>query len=336
MSRTDFSLLTVRQQREYMHNIALRALDSYQLAEPHLKLLNPGFNYTYRVDTADGTKFALRINVNSRRSRENLQAEVHWINDLGSATVAWVPLPQENRSGELITYVDPNDGAPFPAVLYSWLPGSDMGRGATPERWYVAGATMARLHQHSTDVVLPPDASLPLLKSVTWGTEDRLHPSFIAAPSGDAELLREVWEQCATVMDRVWKGQKGQPIHADLHGGNMKWYRGRLAVFDFDDSGWGLPIQDLAISSYYIRDEVECEVALHEGYQSVQPLPTVKPDDYEWLVAHRNLLLLNDLLSSVTSELRQMIPRYTETTIARIRQFLATGTYRHRIDNQPS
>ncbi|WP_432804233.1 phosphotransferase [Deinococcus taeanensis] len=30
-------------------------------------------------------------------------------------------------------------------------------------------------------------------------------------------------------------------MYADLHSGNLRWCRGRLSVFDFDDSGLGLP-----------------------------------------------------------------------------------------------
>ena len=44
-------------------------------------------------------------------------------------------------------------------------------------------------------------------------------------------------------------------LHADLHNSNLKWCRGRLYVFDFDDSAIGVPMQDLAISAYYLRDE---------------------------------------------------------------------------------
>jgi Ser/Thr protein kinase RdoA (MazF antagonist) len=323
--------LSERAQRAYMRNVALDALSHYKLDDARVTLINAGFNYSYRIDTAAGEKYALRVNVNSRRSLGNLRAEVSWVEELGTSTSLWVARPQMNRDNEVITFAGLDGDNSFATVLYSWLPGSDLNKAPSPERWYAVGAAMAKLHNHSRDWTLPSAASVPRLDSVTWGAEDRLHGGLVSAPADDLAMLRDTWDQCASVLQRLWGNETGQLIHADLHGWNMKWYRGRLSIFDFDDCGWGLPLQDLTVTSYYIRDTMEFEEALLEGYRSVAALPIFSQDDYEWLVAHRNLMLLNDVVSSVTKEIQQIVPRYTEATVKKIRLFLETGVYRHTL-----
>ena len=58
---------------------------------------------TFRVDTADGCTFSLRINVNSRRSLANIGAEIAWLAALATDTDLVVPVPQRTRGGALYT-----------------------------------------------------------------------------------------------------------------------------------------------------------------------------------------------------------------------------------------
>ena len=77
-----FEDLSTAAQVARIRRTAFAALADYPLEVARLRLLNHGFNTTYRVDTTDGRRFALRINVNSRRSPQNLAAEVAWLTAL--------------------------------------------------------------------------------------------------------------------------------------------------------------------------------------------------------------------------------------------------------------
>ena len=129
----------------------------------------------------------------------------------------------------------------------------------------------------------------------------------------------------------MFGGAHRQLLHADLHVWNLKWYRGRLAGFDFDDCGIGVPAQDLAISAYYLRDDTEQEAALLEGYAQVQPLPAFTNPQFEAQVAGRNLVLLNDVIVSINAEYRAMMPRYVANTVTKLRHYLDTGEFRHDV-----
>jgi Ser/Thr protein kinase RdoA (MazF antagonist) len=123
-----------------------------------------------------------------------------------------------------------------------------------------------------------------------------------------------------------------QPLHADLHLGNIKWHRRQLYVFDFDDSGMGLPVQDLAMAAYYLRPAAHLEDALLEGYSDVAELPSYSSAQYEAVVASRNIVLLNDIVATANADFRALLPTYVPNTIVKLRNYLETGVYRHDVD----
>jgi Ser/Thr protein kinase RdoA (MazF antagonist) len=90
-------------------------------------------------------------------------------------------------------------------------------------------------------------------------------------------------------------------------------------------------VQDLAISAYYLRDDAGQEAALLEGYQEVQPLPAFTPEQYEAMVASRNLVLLNDVLTTTNAEWLAMLQRYIPDSITRLRAYLDTGVFRREV-----
>jgi Ser/Thr protein kinase RdoA (MazF antagonist) len=126
----------------------------------------------------------------------------------------------------------------------------------------------------------------------------------------------------------MYDGAPVRPLHADLHGGNLKWHEGRLAVFDFDDCGLGLPALDLAVAAFYLRgNDPALERALTAGYVETASLPDVDPAHFEAMVAARQLLLANSLLATSTAELRREAGLYLGVTVGRMRHWLETGTF---------
>jgi Ser/Thr protein kinase RdoA (MazF antagonist) len=144
-------------------------------------------------------------------------------------------------------------------------------------------------------------------------------------------VLRRAVDTVGDMVERVITGLL-RPLHSDLHLWNVKWNRGRLSVFDFDDSGLGLPVQDLAVSTYYLRPDDALVDALRQGYAAVGPLPEVSDGDFETLLAQRNVLMLNDLVVTTNAEHRALVPHYAKNTVSKLRRWLEPGVYRHDID----
>ena len=316
-----------------MRSLAQMVLTRYDLDVSRLTLLEHGFNTTFRIDTTDGRKLAMRINVNSRRSPANIAAEVQWLDALARETDIVVAAPLRTIDGRLTTAVhSPDLGRQLSVTVFSWLNGRDLGEAPTLEKSRAAGAAMAKLHDHAATWHPTDGAELSVLDDPFWTFPDRLTSENLAIDGGDLAVVRTMVDRSAATMARLFAVGSAQPIHTDLHDWNMKWYRGQLSVFDFDDSGIGLPIQDLAVATYYRRPEHDHVEALFEGYVSVRSLPKMSDEDFETLVAHRNLLLLNDLLVTTNAEHRAIIPNFTRNTVTKLRNFLDTGVYRHDLE----
>lgn len=332
MTTQGFAELTHRTQIHRLRSVALAALRQYPLEVTSLRLLNHGFNTTFRVDTAGGERFALRLNVNSRRRPEHLAAEAAWLAALAADTDLWLPVPQRTREGALTTQIFcPDLGRWLPAVLFAWLPGRDLGEGATLDQMRAVGRAAAALHEHGAQWQLPPGTALPAIDTVLMDVPYHLGGDHPLLSTPDHDLIDAAFAQIQRQFDALFADASRQPLHADLHLWNLKWHRGRLIVFDFDDSGIGVPAQDLAISAYYLRDNHAQEAALLDGYQSVRPLPAFTAAQFEAMVASRNLVLLNDTITTTNAEFLAMLPRYIPNAITKLRAYLDTGVYRHEV-----
>ena len=303
-----------------------------------MRVLLHGFNTTFRIDATDGRTFALRVNVNSRRSDEHLAAEAAWLAALGEDAVVSdrisVPAPVPTLDAALRTTAWSDDlERDLPVLVMTWLPGRDLDD-PDIDGARALGAAMATLHEHVLRWSLPPGTSLPDVddpidemraaiaadRSVTTADQRAV---FAAAHDRVRELIAEL--RTAPSMPTV-------PIHADLHGGNVKWFRKRIAVFDFDDACIGTPAHDLAIALYYLRDDNPIEQALLDGYTSVRPLPEYEQGQLEAVVAGRNLVLVGDVLTMTTADIRAIAPDYLARSARKLQAYLDTGRYRHVID----
>ena len=302
--------------------IAHTALGSYLLDVNEVSLINNEYNATFKVTAADSTNYALRININSPRSAENIRAEVAWVKFLENVDGILTPRPIANRSGKFVTTVThAHSGRELNCILYSWLDGEEVGDEPTLEQLHALGQAMARMHASSKDFVLPSDAALPSFQDPFWETEDFLLSDKSKLESQEKDLIDAAFKKITAGTDALYSRENPQIIHADLHGWNMKWHNNQLSIFDFDDSGIGLPIQDIATALYYL-DTPEQDEAMLNGYTSVRQLPPHTKADLEMLLIHRRLMLLNYLYETNNQEHQEMIPTYLEETLRRLRVFL--------------
>jgi Ser/Thr protein kinase RdoA (MazF antagonist) len=299
----------------------LKHYDLGQIAE--VESINHEYNSTFAVSCADGSRYALRININSQRSAANALAEIEFINHLKANTELTFATPLPNISGDYCTSVDNEAmGKPLLSVLFSWLEGSEVGDEPTEEQLFAVGAAMAKMHDATAGFELSPEADLPNLRDVLWLTEDLLTTDKSQLSTQDKTLVRAALDKIDGLVDGLFARESTRVIHADMHGWNLMWHEGNLSVFDFDDSGIGLPIQDLYTALYYL-DTPEQDAALKAGYASVRAIPEHTEFDAKALLLQRRIILLNYLFETSTPEHREMIPEYSAETMRRIEKFLA-------------
>jgi Ser/Thr protein kinase RdoA (MazF antagonist) len=93
-------------------------------------------------------------------------------------------------------------------------------------------------------------------------------------------------------------------LHADLHFGNLLWQKDGIGIIDFDDSGFGFRMYDLAVTSWMINrnrkipysNKLRLKQALLEGYATVIPIDSHDSKLLNTLITTRELVLLGWLL----------------------------------------
>ena len=310
-----FADMTIEEQIGSLDDCLKEILSQYDLGEFEAESINHEFNSTFKVTTAVGEKFALRINVNSNRTIGNLKAEIFWITSIKSVKV---PKPVLNREGSAVTYGwHETTSSRLASVLYTWLEGGEPGDEPTEEQLFALGAAMAKLHIEAAGMVLPAGCELKGYTDVFWGEKNLLTGPTSSLTLDEQAKIAEVLEKVSAALVELRGNAQLQPIHADMHPWNVMWHEGELAVFDFDDSGLGLPIQDLMTSIYYL-DTPEQDAALLAGYASVAPVPKHTSEQRQLLLLQRRLLLLNYLLETSNPEHAEMVPEYQAETFRRL------------------
>lgn len=320
MQPADFDRMTVEEQIASLSDCAAEMLAQYDIGVHQLTSINHEFNSTFAVHCDSGEKYALRINVSSPRTLANLNAETFWVNAI---TDVQTPKPMANRDGTFVTSGwHEASSIRRVGVLYTWLDGEEPGDEPTLEQLTAAGIAMARLHDGSRDLVLPAGAELTDFADFFWGDADVLLTPQSELTEDERQLVAAAKGRIEKTLDEHRARTPVQPIHADIHPWNMMWHEGTLAVFDFDDSGIGLPVQDLATSIYYLDTEEQIAAFL-AGYSTVRSLPSYSDVDMQLLLVQRRIVLLNSIFHSTNPEILEILPEYRVETMRRITDVLS-------------
>jgi Ser/Thr protein kinase RdoA (MazF antagonist) len=229
-------------------------------------------NTVFRVQTTIGPH-ALRLHRPGYHSSQALQSELDLMAMLAGQGMR-VPTPAPSATGALLVPI-----ADRHASLLSWLPGTPMGRSGEaltltgPARaalYHTLGAQMARLHALTDRWTRPQRFTRP-----RWDRDGLV---------GDTPTWGRFWDHSATTALRdlaratldTAPPQDIGLIHADLVNENVLIHDAQVHFIDFDDSGIGYRLFDLATTLYKATDEPDfptLQDALLSGYATHRPLP---------------------------------------------------------------
>lgn len=304
------------------------------------ELVGQDFNVTYRVDDPVHGPVAVRCNLDSPRTAAEVAAEVAWVAALAADGVP-VARPVSER---VATTAIPGLREDAPVVAYHWVDGEDLGAVIDePDRRTEAlaglrglGAAMGRLHEHARSFSLPPGTTRPVYDDWWLGTEDHLHD--MRGPWATPDVI-EVHDAARSAIEDGVGGALDAAddhllLHADLHPWNARHHTGRPpTVFDFDDSGFAVPVLDLAVSLFYVRDDPEAEAAFLEGLATSGTsghalAALVGTPLLEALVAGRQLLMLSSVVSSPSGGPADLdVAEYAQRSRRRLAHWLETGRF---------
>lgn len=286
--------------------VVTRALEHYGVAgDAALTFVKYRENYVFRIDVAAGT-YALRLHRRGYRSDAEILEELELITALAAAGVA-VPKVWLTTDGQPFCRVPDDDGDTHQVDMLEWVPGAgplgDIGQAFLGEAAVDTGtfrelgsliasfhATVAQLRRDRPPVRPAWDAEGLVGEAPVWGDPRRAFDagtSDLRTVDRAISLLRAELEAYGRTPDRYG------PIHADFTPENVLIDgSGRMTVIDFDDSGDGYYLFDLATAAFFylphsrFDDVVD---ALLAGYQSVR---TLSLDD---LAVWRPMLLARGL-----------------------------------------
>ena len=301
----------------------------YGVEPKEIKNVNHDFNSSFKITTSKGDDLALRINLSMGKSGKEVLAEMQWLEALAEDGSVTAPQPLRTTNGELFvsTRFEPLD-ADTSVVLFKWVEGEEVGDEPTNEQLYELGENMARLQIFAKGLTFTDGAFLPTINRTLMNSKDLLTSS---QPESISDKLYEDilkgLKLSDEVFSRISKDQELLPLHADLHMANVIQTKDKLAIIDFDDAGLGLPIQDLVISNYYIREDREREKHLKEGYSSLLELPKISDEDYEVLLLGRLIVLIDAVLGMTSAEIIESLPKFHVRAQKRFDQFYSTGQF---------
>lgn len=240
-------------------------------------------NTVFRVETTEG-HHALRLHRPGYHSDAALQSELDWMAMLSREGMQ-VPKPAAARTGNYLVMLD--GAVPRKASLLSWLPGTPMGETRKPLAFHGAARTalfqnigrqMAQMHKLTDAWTLPQGFERP-----KWDAEGLIGEApfwgpfwAIEATPDDTDLLQNIRARTKTALaDYLAIGADYGLIHADLVRENVLVDTDALRFIDFDDSGFGFRMFDIATTLLKNLEEPDApalEAALLHGYTHVRPL----------------------------------------------------------------
>ncbi len=273
-----------------------------------LRLLHAGYNDTYHLGQGP-QRAALRINLHPAKPGA-LDAEVAWMRRLHSSPQVrdCMDLPQ------VLAYGTEGDGW----LLASWLPGVQRNASLRPKMLHRLGQASATLHHIGRDWQ-PAVWHRPTLNRV-WAPGPHLN-------LGRAEE-QHLLEACASQLRPLLQELNSHPIplHADLHQGNYRFAaNARIGILDFDDSSWGHPAQDIAITDYALQThprQPELMAAYRAGYTAYAQWPTT-PERHQALLLWRAMRLCESVSAHPSEALRARIPALWPRWVHRARKWAA-------------
>jgi len=326
-----FDQLTRRGKARRLRQLAVNALGHYDLVIQDIRLLGMYTNALFRLRTADGQRHVIRVCTPGWRTEGDLVAGCLWLEALARDTDIGAPAPVRTREGA--HYVEP--GAPGVSrrrcMVMSYLPGGLLARRLTETNLAKMGALFARLHAHGA-AWRPPEGFTQRRMTSVYSRDESVVLFDDAQRDAYTERTRDLFEcvdrRVKLAFGRLYSQPNGlQAIHNDLHHENIKTDRGRLRPFDFEDTLWGYPVQDIAMALQDLMLDVDAEAftklsaAFRRGYERLAHWPATNDGQIDTFRAGRMLWVAN----WIAGHQRQQLEAHLDWTAGYYERFLGTG-----------
>lgn len=228
----------------------------------------------------------IRLTHTSRRSPEQIEGELEFIDHLANAGVPAVE-PIRSRSGRLVEEMEATSGDHLLVVCMDEAPGERRMSSALSESDIIAyGEMLGSIHAASEGFRPSHGSRFDWTDQFFWDEGNESDPEMLAR-SIEVKTAAEAHPAGATDL----------MIHQDAHLGNIHVTDdGSFSIFDFDDCVYGTPTHDVAILMFHwfvgFEEDMTHETRrlMHlflEGYERHAQLPTEWPDGADLFLSQR-------------------------------------------------
>ena len=304
----DYYQLTLRGKARRLRQMAIKALEDYDLDVTKVSLITNGQNGIFRVDTQDKQKYILRVTLpDAGHTVDEIKSEMKFLNAIQHEPSINAPIPLKTKTDDWMTTVE-IEGVPQPrhCVVFSWVPGVDIAHRRSPLTWEKLGTLSAQLHQLGNRFTTPEDFHILTYNSVFPFREDCVlfdEKNRQYFNNDESNLLKYALDLVQAEIDRMYREDTAglRVTHGDLHQWNVRIARGSLSPIDFEDLMWAYPLQDISTTLYYNRLDDNYDAllaAFKRGYESILPFPEEFPGQLEIHMLSRRIGLLNYIFTA--------------------------------------
>jgi Ser/Thr protein kinase RdoA (MazF antagonist) len=267
---------------------AREALAAFPVEPEALDLVAVAENITFRVvDARDGRKYVFRLHRPWYHTLEELVSERVWLRALVEAGIS-VPMPVPARDGsEYVQVTVPGTGEQRYAGMITWTEGRLLSESLaenTDLAWQATafgqlGAITAAMHNQSAAWDVPPGFTRHHLDTEGlmgdrpfWGP---FWEHTLLSPA-ESRLLLGTRDRMRVALARYGRDPRTYSlIHADMHPRNVLVNGEHLTVIDFDDTGFGWHLYDIAVALIHQQGTPAyptAEAAFMRGYRRLRSL----------------------------------------------------------------
>jgi Ser/Thr protein kinase RdoA (MazF antagonist) len=328
-----FDKMSESDKRRHLAEVATRALRYWGIShDARLSLLNISENATYRVD--DPTLAApriLRVHRTGYHTRDAVATELAWMKALKEEAGVETPQALAGHTGELIhTVATPALAEERMVVMFAFIEGREPAEDELLAPFRRLGATAARMHRHARNWRRPP-----YFERLVWDYDGAVGPrgnwgDWRDGPAMTRErltILERAADLLARRLERFGKGpERFGLIHADLRLANLLVTADDTRVIDFDDSGLGWFLYDLASAMSFMEERDDLEELIEAwvtGYREEAPLSAEDEAEIPSFLMLRRLAIVAWIGSHADTDLaRQLGPEFTAGSVRVAERFL--------------
>jgi Ser/Thr protein kinase RdoA (MazF antagonist) len=290
-----------------------------------IERINHSENTTFLLtDTDTGERVILRVHRTRYHSPKAINSELTWMKALREDEGVHTPKVIPGPNGDLIHHVA-TDEVPEGrhCVMFEFLEGDEPDEENLLPSFPNLGEITARMHRHVRHWALPAG-----FERFGWNFETTLGASPHWGHWYDGPNLNEgrkaILERLTRVIRRRLEAFGSGPgrfglIHADMRVANLLIHDGDTRVIDFDDSGIGWYLYDLASALSFIEarpDVPDLIAAWLQGYRKVESISAEEEVEIPTFLMLRRMQILAWMGSHSETDLaRSLGDEYTDVTL---------------------